>query len=128
MIFTLTVLPVGLYFSLFESSVSQATSGKRKMRIKVVAGKEQGRPSLVRSVVRSGLKLVPWQLAHLCLTRIPGWPFEPPPPPIGVIVGLVVVWVLIIVYVLSILTSRGRKAIYNGLVDVEVTVDEQIVR
>lgn len=59
---TLT-LPVTLYFSLTEASVSGATWGKRRMTLRVVGPHEQ-RLSLLRSLLRGAWKFAPWELAH----------------------------------------------------------------
>lgn len=73
MAFLLLVLPILLYFALCEASHWQASWGKRKMGLIVtdVHGKRLG---LGRSLARSLLKLIPWELTHACLWRIPGWP------------------------------------------------------
>jgi uncharacterized RDD family membrane protein YckC len=57
------ILPVILTFSYLEGSGRQATFGKRRMRLVVVdAG---GRPpGFRRALVRSVVKLLPWQLGH----------------------------------------------------------------
>jgi uncharacterized RDD family membrane protein YckC len=117
--FALLVAPVLLYFALFESSRWQATWGKRARRLQVVtvAGTAVRLP---RSLIRNGLKLAPWELTHACLWRIPGWPFAPQTPPVWVSLGLVLVWVLVLVYVLSILTSRSGQAIYDRLAGTRV--------
>src|SRR6266700_6114714 len=66
--FLLLVLPVILYFALFESSSWQATWGKRKLGLRVT-GTHGERLSLGRSLVRSIIKFVPWELTHARLWR-----------------------------------------------------------
>src|SRR3984893_4254162 len=86
--FLLLVLPVILYFALFEHSSWQATWGKRKLRLRVTSI-HGTRLSLIRSLVRSLLKFVPWELTHACLWRIPGWPLAPTSPAPIITAGLV---------------------------------------
>jgi uncharacterized RDD family membrane protein YckC len=69
--FLFLVLPVVLYFALFECSSWQATWGKRKMGLLVT--NTHGKPlSLTRSLLRSLLKFLPWELTHACIWCIPG--------------------------------------------------------
>jgi uncharacterized RDD family membrane protein YckC len=61
--FVTLILPVWLTFSLQEASVAQASFGKARIGL-VVVRREGGRLSRARSMVRSGVKLLPWQLGH----------------------------------------------------------------
>lgn len=65
------VLPAALYLSSGEVGRDHASLGKRSAGLTVidVAG---GPPSPGRIVVRTAVKLLPWQLAHLALTRAVG--------------------------------------------------------
>ena len=56
-------LPITLWFALSERSTAGGTWGKRRMRLRVVTG-DGRRLSLGRSLLRSGLKFLPWELAH----------------------------------------------------------------
>jgi uncharacterized RDD family membrane protein YckC len=113
--FVLLVLPVILYFALFESSVWQASPGKRRMGLQVTD--ERGaRLSLPRSLARSALKFIPWELTHLCLWNIPGWPLEATTIPPLIVVGLVLVWVIVGAYALSLLLSKTHQTIYDRVV------------
>jgi len=124
--FGLLVLPVLLYFALFESSRAQATWGKRArgLRVATAAGASM---SLPRALARNGLKLVPWELTHACLWRIPGWPFAPRTPPLWVGVGLVLVWVIVAVYAISLVTSRTGQTLYDRLAGARVLRAERAV-
>lgn len=125
--FLLLVLPVILYFSLFESSSWQATWGKRKRRLHVV-DTQGDRLSFPRSFIRSLLKFVPWELTHACLWRIPGWPLTPSTPSPVISAGLVLVWILVGVYLVSILVSRKHQAIYDWITGTYVIVVESEIR
>ena len=117
--FLFLVLPVVLYFALFECSSWQATWGKRKMGLLVtnIHGK---RLSLARSLLRSLLKFVPWELTHACIWRIPGWPLAPKVFPPIIVAGLVLVWVIVGVYVLSLFISKTHQTLYDLLAGARV--------
>ncbi|HKV00948.1 MAG TPA: RDD family protein [Ktedonobacteraceae bacterium] len=112
--FLLLVLPVILYFALFECSAWQATWGKRKLGL-WVTDIHGTRLSFVRSLVRSLLKFLPWELTHACLWRIPGWPFASKTPPPIITVGLVLVWIIVGAYVISLLTSKTHQTLYDRI-------------
>jgi uncharacterized RDD family membrane protein YckC len=117
--FLLLVLPVLLYFALFESSRWQATWGKRVLGLRVVTT-TGARVGFLRALWRNALKLIPWELTHACLWRIPGWPFAPETPPLWITVGLILVWVVVVVYVLSLVFSRTGQTLYDWLAGVRV--------
>jgi uncharacterized RDD family membrane protein YckC len=66
---TLT-LPVALYFAIAEASARQGTVGKLATRLKVT-GLGGERLGFARSLLRTGLKLLPWELAHAFVHRVP---------------------------------------------------------
>lgn len=107
-----TVLPVGLYFALSEASARGATLGKRRLGLRVV-GPEDGRIGVGRSVVRTGLKLLPWQLAHTAMFHIPGFPMDPGPPPAWTTVLLVCMWTLVAVYVVGLTRLGDGRPLYD---------------
>ena len=119
--FLLLVLPVILYFALFECSSWQATWGKRKMGLRVI-DTHGARLSLPRSFVRSLLKFVPWELTHACLWRIPGWPLAPTTPSPIITAGLVLVWILVGAYLVSMLVSKKHQALYDWIAGTSVIV------
>jgi len=69
--FTVGVLPAALYLGCGEAGRAQATAGKRSVNLVVVA-EDGARASKGRIAVRIGVKLLPWQLAHLAITRVTG--------------------------------------------------------
>ena len=119
--FLLLVLPVILYFALFECSSWQATWGKQKMGLRVI-DTHGARLSLPRSFLRSLLKFVPWELTHACLWRIPGWPLAPTTPSPIITAGLVLVWILVGVYLVSMLVSKKHQALYDWIAGTSVIV------
>lgn len=117
--FALLVVPVLLYFALFEASRAQATWGKRVVGLRVET--TSGTPvSFPRALWRNALKLIPWELTHACLWRIPGWPLAPETPPVWVSVGLILVWVVVAIYVVSLVLSRTQQTLYDTLAGVRV--------
>jgi uncharacterized RDD family membrane protein YckC len=64
----MTVLPVGAYLTVTEAGRHRAAPGKRWQGLQVVTvgGAAIG---WQRAVVRSAVKLLPWQLAHLAVAR-----------------------------------------------------------
>lgn len=58
-------LPIWLYFAFFEQSVWQATIGKRVMKMQVVNRADGHRIGFGQSLVRTVVKLLPWEVAHL---------------------------------------------------------------
>jgi uncharacterized RDD family membrane protein YckC len=119
--FLLLVLPVILYFALLESSSWQATWGKRKVGLGVI-GMHGARLSLPRSFVRTLLKFAPWELTHACLWRIPGWPLAPTTPSPIITVGLVLVWILVGAYVVSMFLNKKHQALYDWIAGSYVVV------
>jgi hypothetical protein len=76
--------------------------------------------SALRALWRNALKLIPWELTHACLWRIPGWPLAPETPPLWITVGLILVWVVVAVYVLSLALSQRGQTLYDWLAGVRV--------
>lgn len=66
--FLISVLPVWVYLSVTEGGAQQATWGKRRTRLRVIAA-DGGAPGRGRAVIRNAVKLLPWQLAHLAVAR-----------------------------------------------------------
>jgi uncharacterized RDD family membrane protein YckC len=121
--FLLLVAPVILYFALFESSSWQASWGKRKIGL-YVTDTHGARLGFLRSLVRSLLKFVPWELTHACLWRIPGWPLAPATPSPVIMAGLVLVWILVAVYLASIFMSKKHQSLYDRIAGTYVIVGQ----
>ena len=110
--FAVLVLPVILYFALNERSEARATWGKRRAGIEVV-GPSGGRIGLGRSLVRSGLKFLPWQMAHTAMLHIPGFPMSPGEPPAWSTPLLVGTWSLVALYLFGLTRFGGRRTLYD---------------
>ncbi len=105
--FALVTLPVGLYFALSEASRWQATWGKRRLGL-IVAGPDGGRLGLGRSLARTAVKFVPWELAHAAVWGIALAGGEPAAVHL---VLLAAVWTLVGANVAGI--GLGRRASYD---------------
>jgi len=112
MAFVTLILPDTLYFTLQESSPKQATWGKRKTGIRVV-NINGSRLTRTQAFVRSLVKMIPWQIAHTCLFRIPGWPMTVTTFPPAVTAGFVFLYVLVGIYVVSALYSKKHRTPYD---------------
>lgn len=107
--FAVLVLPVGIYLWATESSAAQATVGKRAMGLRVVT-LEGGRPGRGRILVRTVVKLLPWEWAHFWVwqlmaivltggTDVPGW----------IVAGLTSAYLVPLVYILVVAFQRDRR-------------------
>lgn len=117
--FTTLVLPVILYFALREASSAQATWGKRRVGLLVVSSRGD-RLSIGRSLMRSGLKFLPWQIAHTCLFHIPGWPVAPGPIPTPVIGGLALAYGLVGLYLVGLVIPPVHRTAYDWIAGTRV--------
>lgn len=99
-------LPVILYFAIAESSRWQATLGKRLLgvRVETLTG---GRVALGRSLARSTIKFLPWEIAHTAIWHVPGQPFVSMPAPINFL-GYGVALAGAAVYAAAVFRGRGR--------------------
>lgn len=107
--FVTLVFPVILYFALCEASAARATWGKRRAGLMVVSSRG-GRLTLGQSLLRSGLKFVPWQLAHTALFHIPGWPMNMGSMPGLAMAGLALAYGLVGIYLLGLVIGSHRTA------------------
>ncbi|MGP4080684.1 RDD family protein [Pseudalkalibacillus sp. R45] len=114
--FFMMTLPVSLYFILCECSSWQGTLGKRKMGIRVIDGVGQ-RIGIGRSVSRTAIKFLPWEVAHFGI-----WHLMLPSDfsEISVYVILNAVNLALLIYLIIPLTNKRRKNVYDWLAGTEV--------
>lgn len=114
--FIMMTLPVSFYFILSECSKWQGTLGKRKMGIRVVdsLGKRIG---VGRSVFRTAVKFLPWEIAHFGIWRLilPSDLSE-----MTVFIILSAVNIVILIYLIIPFTNKKRKNIYDWVSGTEV--------
>lgn len=112
--FAASVLPVCLYFTVFEASSRGGTWGKRRLGLRVERATGGG-ISFGRSALRNGLKFLPWQLAHTAMLHIPGFPMAPGEPPAWSPPLLGLAWTLVLLYLAGLTRVGGRRTLYDRL-------------
>jgi uncharacterized RDD family membrane protein YckC len=100
--------PVWLYFIMFEYYKSQ-TIGKRVFKIKVIA--DDGKKISVRqAVIRTAIKLLPWELTHIIiLIPEPWWNIEIPEYSWLIYIPNA----LMVIYIIFLLCKRGTRSIHD---------------
>lgn len=115
--FGVLTLPVVLYFALSEFSRWQGTIGKRLMDLRVTT--MSGEPvSVGWSLVRSGVKFAPWELAHTAVWQIPGQPFVSEPAMLNM-VGFLAASGFVAWYVVSLFVG-SRRTLYDRVAGTQV--------
>ena len=109
--FLFITLPVTLYFAFSESSIRQASWGKQRLGLKVT-DHNGDRIGLRRSSARTGLKFIPWELAHTLLWQIS---FTPNQFSQWIIAGFVTVYFLIGANIASLIFRKDRQTLYDLL-------------
>jgi len=109
--FIVLTLPVALYFALAEAGPRGATLGKARLGIRVI-GDSTTTISVGRSLLRTALKLVPWELSHAVI-----WRYANPgsAPDALLTAGLVVVWGLVGANLAAALLDERRRSLYDRL-------------
>lgn len=113
-------LPVMVYFAWFEASSWQGTVGKHVLNLHVV-GTQKERISTRQSLVRSTVKIAPWEIAHTAIWHVPGQPFVSSP---GVMnyVGLTIAYLLAFWWLGSLFLGN-RRTPYDLLAGTRVVVN-----
>lgn len=109
--FLTLILPVILYFTLQESSPRQATWGKRKVGLLVVDSNGE-RLSRWKALLRSIIKFLPWQIAHTSIYQLSAMGFGNKLS-INSQIGFVLTYLLAGIYVISILTTKKHRTLYD---------------
>ena len=107
--FLIVTLPVTLYFAISESSSSQATWGKRRLKLKVTDhnGKQI---SVWRSLARTLLKFVPWELSHTLIWQLY---FSPQIESVWINYGFTLVYLLIGLNIASLFLTKSHQTLYD---------------
>jgi uncharacterized RDD family membrane protein YckC len=119
--FMTLVLPVILYFALNEASHRQATWGKQRMGLVVISAAGD-RLGTGRSLLRSALKFLPWQIAHSSLFHIPGWPAAVDVIPATATAGLWLSSTLAAASVASLFIFADQRTLYDRLAGTRVVL------
>lgn len=117
--FVALTLPALAYLALTERSGWRATLGKR------VAGLQVERPGgerlpLAAALLRSALRLLPWELSHVALWRIPGWPMEVTEVPPFAVALLVGTWICVAAWLWSVVRDPGGRTPWDRLAGTRV--------
>ena len=115
--FFLITLPVTLYFALSESSNQRATRGKKRMGL-VVTDSNGARISLWRSLARTFLKFIPWELSHTLIWQIK---FSPQTNFALINYSFILVYVLIGLNIASLLITKKHQTLYDLFAKTYVT-------
>ena len=108
-VFSTVSIPFWLYYSLLESSERQATFGMRLFGLQV-ANTDGNRIGFERALLRTVIKLLPFELNHLVLfLPTPIWS-DPNP---SFRVGFVVVNALIILYFATMFLTRRKQSVHD---------------
>jgi uncharacterized RDD family membrane protein YckC len=110
-VFLILTLPVSLYFALHESSARQATWGKQRAGLRVT-DRDGNRIRFWRSLARTMLKFVPWELSH---TLIWETTFSQGATSTLVKYGFALVYLLIGANIASLALTRTKQSIYDLL-------------
>jgi|SRR5215207_4239167 len=115
--FFLITLPVTLYFTLGESSVQQATWGKKRMGL-MVTDPNGARINFWRSLARTVLKFIPWELSHTLIWQLN---FSPQLNSALMNYGFILVYALIGINIASLLMTEKRQTLYDLLAKTYLT-------
>jgi uncharacterized RDD family membrane protein YckC len=108
-VFTVTSIPIWLYYSFLESSARQATFGMRIFGLQVT-DTDGKRISFGRALLRTVIKLLPFEINHLVMfLPTPIW-YDPNP---GFRLGFVAVNALIILYFATMFLTRRKQSIHD---------------
>ena len=122
--FFLLTSPVILYFALFESSARGATLGKRALHLRVVQ-LDGSRLGLGRSLLRSAVKFLPWEMAHFTIWHYVYGSARHANPPSWTTVTLTAVYLLALAYIVTLVIGRTHRTIYDRIAGSRVIVVEQ---
>jgi uncharacterized RDD family membrane protein YckC len=103
-------LPTWLYFALTEISPWGATLGKHLLKLKTVTKATQGKMTLLQSLVRALVKLLPWEMAHLANNLpVPMW-YDPDP---GFRIAFLLSPLLVSVYIALAFLTKERQSLHD---------------
>jgi uncharacterized RDD family membrane protein YckC len=110
-------VPAWTYFVLSESSARGATVGKSLLGLRVtrVGG---GSVGMGRALGRTAVKLLPWETTHLsafAFSAQPGVSLD-----VGQLIGLTIADVLIVVYLVVVACTGGRRSVHDYVAATEV--------
>jgi len=103
-------LPTWLYFGLCEISPWQATVGKRVLKLQTLDKASYYRITLAQTIIRTIIKMLPWEIAHLTNNLpMPIW-YDPNP---GFRIGFVLIPLLATIYLTLILITKNKQCLHD---------------
>jgi uncharacterized RDD family membrane protein YckC len=109
-------LPVWLYFTWSDGSAGGSTLGKRLLRLRV-ADRAGGRLPWWRALLRTAVKLLPWELAHIASFALAGdagtWSLTQ-------FAALAAAYLLTAVYLVVAVLTGGRRSVHDYAAGSEV--------
>lgn len=115
--FTLT-LPAFLYFFFYESSSKKGTLGKHWLKIKVENNSKRN------IFIRVLFKIIPWEIAHFTIHWSVFYSNKGMEVPIWNIVVTIVPNVIIVIYFITIVLSKGKSSIYDRIAKTSIEAVE----
>ena len=119
--FASLTLPVFLYFFLMERGVSRATLGKRIMNISIELPSDNSNSKIF---LRNVLKFLPWEIAHTGVHWIVYCSNSGNEVPIWVYLLLILPQIIMLVYFISMMITRGASSIYDNLADTRIKLTQ----
>jgi uncharacterized RDD family membrane protein YckC len=107
--FLLITLPVTLYFALSESSAQRATWGKKRLGLQVT-DYNGGKLGFWRSLARTILKFIPWEISHTLIWAVA---FSTVKNPVWLTYGIILVYALIGLNILCLVFTRKQQTMYD---------------
>lgn len=107
--FLFITFPITLYFAISESSKKQGTWGKSRLSLKVT-DKDGNEIGFGKSLIRSILKFIPWEISHTLIWDVT---FNPEINPIILNSMLVLVYGLLGANIASLLLTKTRQTLYD---------------
>ena len=107
--FLFVTLPITLYFAISEPSKKQGTWGKSRLSLNVT-DKNGNRVGFGKSLIRSTLKFIPWEISHTLIWEVT---FNPEINPIIINSMLISVYGLLGANIASLLLTKTRQTLYD---------------
>ena len=110
-------VPSWTYFVLSDSSTRGATVGKMLLGLRVTRVGD-GSVGMARALGRTAVKLLPWETTHLsafAFSAQPGVSLD-----VGQLIGLTIADVLIVVYLVVVACTGGRRSVHDYVAATEV--------
>jgi uncharacterized RDD family membrane protein YckC len=117
--FSTLTLPVFLYAYFTERSPRAGTIGKRIIRLKIVPHNETDTANVF---IRNLIKFLPWEIAHFGVHRLKYYEHQSIEPEAWVWFVLTAPQIIVIIYFLSMITSRGERSLYDKIANTKVSL------